>query len=64
MQLSDGYLIMRKFLVSFTHSDGLAHTIQVEAVTAMLAVRNAHARVSETVTLVDIVAIACTEQTE
>jgi hypothetical protein len=55
---------MRKFLVSFTHSDGLAHTIQVEAVTAMLAVRNAHARVSETVTLVDIVAIACTEQTE
>jgi hypothetical protein len=40
---------MRKFLVSFIFSNGFTHEIQVDAITAMLAVRNAHAKLSETV---------------
>jgi hypothetical protein len=61
-QLSDGYLIMRKFLVSFIFSNGFTHEIQVDAITGMLAVRNAHAKLSETVNLADAVEIICKEK--
>lgn len=53
---------MRKFLVSFIFSNGFAHAIQVDAITAMLAVRNAHAKLSETVNLSEAVEIVCKEK--
>lgn len=53
---------MRKFLVSFIFSNGFTHEIQVDAITGMLAVRNAHAKLSETVNLSESVTIVCTEQ--
>jgi len=55
---------MRKFLVSFVFSNGFTNEIQVDAITAMLAVRNAHAKLSETVNLSEAVSIACTERKE
>jgi hypothetical protein len=55
---------MRKFLVSFIFSNGFTHEIQVDAITAMLAVRNAHAKLSETVNLSEAVEIICTERKE
>jgi hypothetical protein len=53
---------MRKFLVSFVFSNGFTHEIQVDAITAILAVRNAHAKLSETVNLSEAVEIICTEK--
>lgn len=55
-----GVSIMRTYLVSFTNAAGASETRTVEAMTAMLAVKIAHARINEVITFQNIETIVCT----
>lgn len=51
---------MKKFLVTFTKADNTHHTRNIEALTAMFAIKMAHDQICLEATLADTVGVMCT----